>query len=520
MNFDQPYPSARSPVSAANLVATSQPLAVQSGIGALRRGGNAIDAALAAAITLTVVEPNNNGVGSDAFAIVWDGERLTGLNSSGRAPAALTQERYAGYDRVPTFGWDAVTVPGAVAAWRALSERFGALPFADLFEDAIAYAEDGFQVGPKTAYYWGLAARTYADFADFAEHFLPAPKAGERFRRPALAQTLRAIADSRGDAFYQGELAARIDAAARSAGATLRASDLAAHEANWVDPIAAPYREVVLHEIPPNGQGLAAQIALGILQHRDVHPLDSVRGVHEQIEAMKIAVRAAAQHIADPHAMRISPAELLDPESLARAAAAIGDRARPLPPLELPVSPDTVYLTTADASGNMVSFIQSNFLGFGSGIVIPGTGIALQNRGMGFSLDPGHPNCIGPGKRPFHTIIPGFVTDAQGARLSFGVMGGHMQHQGHVQMVQRIFDHGQNPQAASDAPRWHVYPDYRVGLEPGTAASVARGLADRGHDVRYEPLEHVFGGAQLIYRTRDGYVGGSDHRKEGQVAGF
>ena len=520
MNFAQPYASGRSPVAAANLVATSQPLAVEAGLNALRRGGNAVDAALASAITLTVVEPNNNGVGSDAFAIVWDGKRLHGVNSSGRSPSTMTPERFAGHTRMPMFGWDSVTVPGAVAAWVALSERFGQLAFADLFTDAIRYAAEGFQVGPKTAFYWRHAARTYADFADFSAHFLPAPEPGTRFRRPELARTLQLIADSNGAEFYQGELAERIERCAIAAGGLLRRSDLAAHECTWIDPLGQAYRDVTLHEIPPNGQGLAAQIALGILQHRDTAPLDSARAVHEQVEAMKIAIRAAAQHIADPAAMRITPEALLDPASLAQAAAGIGTAAADLPPHELPVGQDTVYLTTADADGMMVSFIQSNFLGFGSGIVVPGTGIAMQNRGMGFSLDPQHPNCVGPAKRPYHTIIPGFVTDTAGARLSFGVMGGHMQHQGHVQMVQRIFDHGQNPQAASDAPRWHVYPNFDVGLEPGVPESVARSLADRGHVVRYEPLEHVFGGAQLIYKNDHGYIGGSDHRKEGMAAGY
>ncbi|MDP6374330.1 MAG: gamma-glutamyltransferase family protein [Pseudomonadales bacterium] len=520
ISFEQPYPSARSPVCAANLVASSQPLAVQSGIRALRRGGNAVDAALATAISLTVVEPNNNGVGSDAFALLWDGKQLVGLNGSGRAPAGWTRERFAGRDQMPALGWDAVTVPGAVSAWVALSQRYGRLPFEDLFTDAIAYAERGFQVGPKTAWYWQLAAETYAEYPEFSDHFLPAPGAGRLFRRPDLARTLATIADSRGQAFYEGGLAERIERAAIAGGGAMRASDLAAHRADWVQPTRQMYRDVTLHEIPPNGQGLAAQIALGILRHLSPGPLDSAALAHQQIEAMKIAIRAAFDHFADPESMLLDPEELLGERSLARVASSLTDRASTLPPPALPMSHDTVYLTAADANGMMVSFIQSNYMGFGSGIVIPGTGISMQNRGAGFSLEPGHPNEVGPGKRPFHTIIPGFVTDASGPRLSFGVMGGHMQHQGHVQMVSRIFDHGQNPQAASDAPRWHVYPDFTVGLEERVPESVAAELSERGHQVRYEPHVHVFGGAQLILKTEDGYVGGSDHRKEGQVAGF
>jgi len=516
----QPYASARSPICASNVVATSQPLATQAGIDALRRGGNAIDAALAAAITLTVVEPNNNGVGSDAFAILWDGKELVGLNASGRAPAGVRLDDYRSHEQMPKYGWDAVTVPGAVSAWVALSQRYGDLPFEDLFDSAIRYADDGFQVGPKTAFYWQQLASTYERFDEFKRHFLPAPVAGQRVRRPELARTLRLIADTTGAAFYTGELAVAIDRAARDQGGALRSSDLAEHAADWVTPTAQTYRDHCLHEIPPNGQGLAAQIGLGILRHLDPPDPDTAVGKHLQIEAMKIAIRAAFDHFADPRAMRIAPEQLLEPGSLKRAAASIGRRATQLPPAALPIGHDTVYLTAADSQGRMVSFIQSNYLAFGSGIVIPGTGISLQNRGHGFSLDPDHPNCLAPGKRPFHTIIPGFVTEAGAPRLSFGVMGGHMQHQGHVQMVNRIFDAGQNPQAASDAPRWHVFEDFSVGLEEGTPKSVATELSDMGHDVRFEPREHVFGGAQLILRTDDGYVAGSDHRKEGQAAGF
>ena len=372
----QPYPSARSPVCAANAVATSQPLATQAGIEAMRRGGNAVDAALAAAITLTVVEPNNNGVGSDAFAILWDGSNIVGLNASGRAPAAAKLSRFDGQENMPLFGWDAVTVPGAVSAWTLLSERYGVLPFADLFEAAISYARSGFQVGPKSAFYWKHAANIYADFPAFCEHFLPAPAAGEKFLRPDLARTLELIAETKGEAFYHGELAQKIASTADAENAALSLKDLEAHQADWVTPVSQSYRDVELHEIPPNGQGLAAQIALGILQHLDAPDPDSAQGVHIQIEAMKIAIRAAFDHFADPQAMRVMPEELLGKDSLAAAAAGITDKAAALPPRVLPVSHDTVYLTAADSSGMMISYIQSNYLGFGSGVVIPGTGIS------------------------------------------------------------------------------------------------------------------------------------------------
>jgi gamma-glutamyltranspeptidase/glutathione hydrolase len=501
-------------------VATSQPLAVHAGLDALRCGGNAVDAALAAAITLTVVEPNNNGLGSDAFCLLWDGHEVVGLNASGRAPMDWSLSRFRGLKKMPELGWDSVTVPGAVSSWIALSKRYGQLDFLDLFNWAIHYAEEGFLVGPKTAYYWQLLEHYYDDFPDFSEHFLPAPKSGEIFRRPDLAKSLRQIASTRGEDFYQGDLARAIANASAAGGGALNLADMQNHKADWVKPIAQTYRGVELHEIPPNGQGLAAQIALGILQNLPLSDLDSAQQLHHQIEAMKIAVHASQQHFADEAAMFLSPEALLAPGSLALAAQSIGDEAQSLPPMTLPVSHDTVYLACADSSGMMVSFIQSNFRAFGSGIVIPDTGIAMQNRGSGFDLDPQHPNCVGPNKRPFHTIIPGFVTQGGMPFLSFGVMGGHMQHQGHVQMVSRIWDHGQNPQAASDAPRWHIYPDMSVGLETGISESIAQDLEARGHKVRFDSRESTFGGAQLIQKLGSGYVGGSDHRKEGFVAGF
>ena len=519
-----PYASRRAPVFAANAVAASQPLATAAGIDALRRGGNAVDAALAAAITLTVVEPNMNGVGSDAFAMIWDGDRLHGLNASGRAPMAWHPDRFAGHAHMPAQGWDTVTVPGAVSAWVALSERFGALPFEALFTEPIRYAREGFQVGHITAGHWRFALDTYAEFDHFLAHFGPdgrAPGPGERFARPDLATTLELIAETRGAAFYRGPLADVIADTAAAEGGAMTREDLAAHTADWVDPIAQDYRSVTVHEIPPNGQGLAAQIALAILDRLGLAdlPPNGVESVHRQVEAMKIAIRAAFDHFADPRAMTTPPDALLEPGSLARAARSIGSSATTPPPVALPVGHDTVTLTAADADGRMVSFIQSNYMGFGSGVVIPGTGIAMQNRGNGFSLAPGHPNRVGGGKRPYHTIIPGFVTENGAPRMSFGFMGGHMQHQGHVQTVHRVFDLGENPQAASDAPRWQVLPDYTVAVEAGFSEEVANALHARGHRVATADSA-LFGGAQLILRVADGYCAASDHRKEGMAAGY
>jgi len=513
-------------VFARNAVATSQPLATQAGIDMLRRGGNAVDAAIATAITLTVVEPTMNGVGSDAFAIVWDGHDLTGINGSGKSPAAWTPNRFKG-PNMPTQGWDSVTVPGAVSTWVALSQKFGKLPFADLFEPAIRYARDGFQVGTKTASIWSWSVDSFAHFNGFQEHFAPhgrSPNPGEIFERPDLVETLTDIAYTKGESLYRGRLADAIVAQSQREGGVMTLDDLANHSVLWTDPIAQPYRDVVLHEIPPNGQGLAAQIALSILEHLDVQSIEpgSVNWIHYQVEAMKIAIRAAFDHFADPEVMTTPPSELLEPGSIARAAKSISNNsASRYPPVALPVSEDTVYLTTADADGAMVSMIQSNYRGFGSGIVIDGTGISMQNRGSGFVLTPGHPNIVAGSKRPFHTIIPGFVSRSDGGpAMAFGVMGGHMQHQGHVQMVTRVFDHGENPQAASDAPRWHVSPDYRLALETGTSPKTIKALEERGHDAVLVTDEGLFGGAQLICCLEDGYCAASDHRKEGMAAGF
>jgi gamma-glutamyltranspeptidase/glutathione hydrolase len=406
-----PYPSQRMPVLARNVVATSQPLAAQAGLAALARGGNAVDAALAAAITLTVVEPTMNGIGSDAFALIWDGTRLHGLNASGRSPAAWNLERFAGLDSMPECGWDAVTVPGCVSAWAALSKRFGRLPFGDLFGAAVRYARDGYLVSPITAAAWSKSELRLRGFPEFARVFLPkghAPRAGEQIRLPDHAATLERIAETDGEAFYRGDLAARIAGASLAGGGAMTREDLAAHACDFVEPIGQEYRGYTLHEIPPNGQGLAALIALGILAHHDLPGMavDSAESLHVQIEAMKLALADAHRYISDPATMEVGWKELLAPDYLAERAKLIRMDAALDPKHGIPRTGGTVYLTAADASGMMVSYIQSNYWGFGSGVVVPGTGIAMQNRGWGFSLEPGHPNVVAGGKRPFHTIIP------------------------------------------------------------------------------------------------------------------
>ena len=524
-SWDFPYPSRRMPVLARNAVATSQPLASQAGLHMLRQGGNAIDAALAAAIALTVVEPTSNGIGSDAFAIVWEGDRLHGFNGSGRSPSALSYEQYKNLAEMPRWGWDAVTVPGAVDAWARLSERFGALPFEQLFEPASAYARDGFLVSPLTARGWAVMENRPEVFPSFTETFLPggrAPRAGELFRCPDQAETLEIIARSRGESFYRGKLATTIADYARETGGILTSEDLASHRGEWVTPLAQQYHDVCLHELPPNGQGIAALIALGILKHLDIggYPVDSPDSIHLQIEAMKIAFANARRHIADPDSMRIAVKELLNDNRLAEYARAINMKQARFPETGVPTDHGTVYLSAADAGGMMVSFIQSNYCGFGSGIVVPGTGISLQNRGYGFVTTAGHPNCVGGGKKPFHTIIPGFITGDGKPLMSFGVMGGHMQPQGHVQITLRVCEYGQNPQAASDAPRWHVAPECSVDLETGMDSVVADVLRARGHTVRSAVAPGLFGGGQYILKLRDGYCAASDHRKDGQAVGY
>ncbi len=519
-----PYPSQRMPVLARNVVATSQPLAAQAGLRMLLKGGNAVDAVLATAITQTVVEPTSNGIGSDAFCILWDGKHLHGLNASGRSPAAWNPDRFRGHQTMPDRGWDSVTVPGAVSAWVTLSERFGKLPFADLFEPAIRYASDGYMVSPVIARLWARQGPLLKDVPGFADHFMPrgrAPEPGEQFTAPAHARALKRIAETRGEAFYKGDLAECMAAHARAHGGAMTVADLAAHTVDWVEPLAQDYRGYTLHEIPPNGQGIAAQIALGILEGFELGgiPVDSADSLHLQIEAMKLAFADAYEYVSDGDTMRVKNSELLDKEYLRSRSRQIDMKKAKTPQHGVPGRGGTVYLTAADASGMMVSYIQSNYAGFGSGVVVDG--ISLQNRGYGFVLRPDHANVVAPRKRPFHTIIPAFVTRNGQPVMSFGVMGGSMQAQGHSQVMVRFADHHQNPQAASDAPRWRVDADLNVNIEQGVSAGVLDELRRRGHIVvQADRLSTDFGRAQLIYRMDEGYLAASERRTDGQAVGY
>ena len=539
MNFDfqNSYASTRLPLFARNVVSTSHPLAAQAGLRMLLKGGNAVDAAIAAAAALTITEPVSNGLGSDAFCILWDGKRLHGLNASGPAPDSWTpayfERKYGVQPAPPKRGWDSVTVPGAVAAWVALSDRFGKLPFADLLEPAIEVAERGYLIPVVVQQKWAAATPELQSQPGFAQSFLTwgrAPQVGELFRFPAAARGLRAIAQSKGRAFYEGEIAQALQKFSADHGGSLTLADLARYQPEWVEPIAKSYRGYTVHEIPPNGQGIAALIALGILSHFDLAslPVDGVASQHLQIEAMKLAFADVYRYVADPRSMEISPDQMLDEAYLASRARLIDTRRAQRFAAGNPVKGGTIYLTAADECGMMVSFIQSNYMGFGSGVVEPTYGISLQNRGHGFSTDPAAANtanCVAPGKRPFHTIIPAFLTRQGQPVMSFGVMGGNMQPQGHMQTLVRMIDYGQNPQAACDAPRWRFNQGLNINAEAGLNPQTIGGLQALGHelDVINDSYQD-FGAGQFIWRAGDpaveGYVVASDGRRDGQAVGF
>ena len=537
-DFSTPYSSARLPLFARNIVSTSHPLAAQAGLRMMLKGGNAVDAAIAAAAAMTITEPVSNGLGSDAFCILWDGKKLHGLNASGPAPQAWTPEYFHkkyGHDAVnpPKRGWDSVTIPGAVGAWAAMSEKFGKLPFADLMEPAIEIAEGGYLIPVVVQQKWDAATPLLQSLPGFTESFLPwgrAPNVGELFQFKAAARGLRAIAETKGRAFYEGEIAEALVRFSTQHGGALSLQDLAAYRPEWVEPIAQNYRGYTLHEIPPNGQGIAALIALGILENFDLAslPVDGVASQHLQIEAMKLAFADVYRFVAERQGMEVSTEQMLDSAYLAQRAKLIDMKRAQAFGAGNPVKGGTIYLTAADENGMMVSFIQSNYMGFGSGCVEPTYGISLQNRGHGFTVStatPNQANLVAPGKRPFHTIIPAFLTQDGQPVMSFGVMGGNMQPQGHMQTVVRMLDYQQNPQAACDAPRWRFNQGLEINVESSMNPQTVQGLKDLGHhvDVINDSYQD-FGAGQFIWRAGDpkveGYVVASDPRRDGLAAGF
>jgi gamma-glutamyltranspeptidase/glutathione hydrolase len=535
MNFDalyHPYASRRTTVYAKNgMVATSQPLAAQAGLDVLKRGGNAMDAAIATAAALTVVEPTSNGIGGDAFALVWTNGQIYGLNASGCSPKNISIEavKRLGHQEMPRFGFVPVTVPGAPGAWAAMSERFGKLPLTEVLRPAIEYAEKGYPLSPILGKYWASAFKTYSEhlkgdeFKHWFETFAPegrAPKIGELWSSEAHARTLQAIAESNARAFYEGDLAERIDAFSRQYGGFITKEDLAAFKPEWVEPIRVNYRGYDVWEIPPNGQGLVALMALNILKGFEFSYKDDVETYHLQMEAIKLAFEDGKKYITDPRHMNVSVADLLSDAYAEERRRLIGKEAiQPAP--GRPNSGGTVYLATADSEGNMVSFIQSNYMGFGSGLVVPGTGIALQNRGHTFSLSPDDANALEPGKRTYHTIIPGFLSKDGQAVGPFGVMGGYMQPQGHVQVVMNTVDFDLNPQAALDAPRWQWIEGKTFEVERGIPEHIVQALSRRGHNIKVALDSGGFGRGQIIWRDEHGVLaGGTEPRTDGSIAAW
>ena len=538
LNFDplqNPYPSARSTHYALNgMVATSQPLAAQAGLDILKKGGNAIDAAIATAACLTVVEPTSNGIGGDAFALVWTNGKLYGLNSSGKSPASISIEKVQqlGHKEMPKMGLVPVTVPGAPGAWAELARRFGKLPLTATLVPAISYAQNGYPLSPTLGKYWGRAFSAYKarcigeEFAPWFEIFAPnghAPQIGDIWASPAHASTLQEIAETNAESFYRGRLAEKIAAFCKKHGGFLAESDLSGFKPEWVDPISINYRGYDIWEIPPNGQGIVALIALNAIKGYDFAPsqIHDADTYHKQFELMKLAFACGKEVVTDPACMNIPIKDLLSDAFADELRKKITDKAAE-PTIYMPPKSGTVYLATADNDGNMVSFIQSNYMGFGSGIVIPGTGIGLQNRGADFSLDSTHANALAGGKKTYHTIIPGFLTKGNTPIGPFGVMGGYMQPQGHMQVIMNTIDFNMNPQMALDAPRWQWINGKAFDIENHFPKHVAEDLTRRGHNISMRLDSGGFGRGQIIWRNPNTGVlsGGTESRTDGNIASW
>ncbi len=526
----------RSTVYAPNgVVASSQPLATGAGLAVLQSGGNAIDAAVTTAAMLNVVEPMMTGVGGDMFAIIWlaDEQRMVGLNASGRAGALMTREELVGrgHEQMPRSGAETITVPGALAGWQTLLDTYGTISLAEALEPAIRMAEAGFPASPVIVDFWEGAEEMLRGDKGASETFLiggeRAPRAGEWYRNPDFARTLRHIAKGGPDVLYRGALGEAIVQRVSELGGFLTMDDLRSHSVDWVDPISAPYRGYRLHELPPNGQGIAALEILRLLEPFDLKAMghNSVAYLHHLIEAKKLAHADLEHFVGDPSNMRVTPDELLSDAFIdARRALIDPERAveRADPGTAITAS-ETTYFTVADRHGNMVSFINSIASAFGSGVVAPGTGFALQNRGVGFSLDPDRANAVAPGRRPFHTIIPAFVTKtaADGREepwLSYGVIGGYMQPQGHVQILLNLVDFGMDLQQAVDAARFNHLAGNRVAIESVVPVEVRQQLEAMGH-VLADPAGVFFGGGQAIMRLERGWAAASEPRMDGMAAG-
>jgi gamma-glutamyltranspeptidase/glutathione hydrolase len=511
-------------------VAASQPLASAAGLEILLKGGNAVDAAVAAAAVLNVTEPHMTGIGGDLFAIVWsaDEKRLVGLDASGRAgslaSAATLRER--GHERMPSSGAEAVTVPGALSGWVALLERFGTMELAEVLQPAIRIADEGFPVTPIIARQWGTVVGALQKNAAAADTFLVdgerGPEAGEWFRNPDLARSFRLVAQQGAEAFYGGKLGKKIVAALDELGGFLTLDDLQGHRAEWVEPISVDFRGYTIWELPPSGQGVAALQMMKMLEPLELEAMghNSPEYLHHLIEAKKLAYADLARYVADRDHMTVPVSALISDDYLSERRRLIDPKTaanRPEPGEALTHS-DTIYLAAADSEGNMVSLINSLYSQFGSGVVVPGTGIALQNRGGGFTLEDAHPNQLAAGKRPFHTIIPGFVTRDGEPWMAFGLMGGPMQPQGHTQLLLNMLVFGMDAQTAIDAARFRHGSGTRVAVEAAVPEEVRRQLRVRGHDV-IEQSTDAFGGAQVVLKLPRGWAAGSDPRKDGMAVG-
>ena len=537
MNFNpnyNPYPSHRSVTYGKNaMVATSQPLASQAGLDILKKGGNAIDAAIATAACLTVVEPTSNGIGGDAFAIVWSKGELHGLNASGPAPLSISIEKVKalGHETMPTFGWIPITVPGVPAAWAQLSEKFGKLPLIDVLQPAINYAREGYPISPSLGYFWNRSYEFYKgkmdkdEYLEWYKTFAPndrAPSVGEIFTSVAHASTLEEIGRTNAKSFYHGELAKKIIAESKKSGGFLTHTDLAEYKPEWVKPVNINYRSYDVWELPPNGQGIIALSALNILKEFSFTTRNQADTIHKQIEALKLAFIAGKRAISDSKHINMNQIEkLLSNEFAKKSAKKINNQA--IMPDECDLAKGgTVYLCTADSEGNMVSYIQSNYMGFGSGVVIPDTGIAMQNRGADFKLDPKHVNALAGGKKTYHTIIPGFLTKDGQAIGPFGVMGGYMQPQGHVQVIMNTIDFALNPQMALDAPRFQWIEGKKVELEKNFPTHIANELVEMGHEIKVTLASDSFGRGQIIWRNLENGVlaGATESRCDGAVVAY
>jgi gamma-glutamyltranspeptidase/glutathione hydrolase len=533
MNFNHRYDDGKHvPIYAKRgMVATSQPLGAQAGLDILKKGGNAIDAAIATAACMTVLEPTSNGIGSDAFAIIWTKGKLHGLNASGNAPMLMSVEalQKRGLSKVPKYGLEPVMVPGAPAAWAECIRRFGKLSLKEVMQPAIDYARSGYPVSEVVAKNWKTAFEMYAtlegpEFENWFKTFAPegrAPRAGELWKSEEMAYSLSEIAKSNAEAFYRGELAEKIDHFSRKFDGFIRKEDLHNYHAEWVEPISVNYRGYDVWELPPNGQGLVTLIALKILNQLEISYKELPDTYHKLIESLKLAFTDGKKYITDPRYMHDEVAQLLSEAHSLDRAQLIGETAIHPKAGSLPKG-GTVYLATADEEGNMVSYIQSNFKGFGSGIVIPGTGISLQNRGFDFSLNKEDANCLYPGKKSYHTIIPGFLTKNGRPVGPFGVMGEYMQPQGQLQVVTNSIDFHMNPQAALDAPRWQWISDKKVLVEPDFPIDITHELAGRGHEMTLALDSNSFGRGQIIWRDQETgvLVGGTESRADGIVAAW